>query len=478
MVVVTCGGSAEAALFVAPDGNGTNCSSSAPCGSFSAAYAKAVPGDVVEVAGGSYGSQRISAISGRSGADVVFRPAAGAAVTLAYVDVYGTNVELRDFRVSGGWYIRAGARFVTMRNLTVTGAIFVTSASDISILGGSVGPGDSKDSQIKASNTTGAPVPQNILIDGVDFHDWTRNADPTAHVECLQFGAGDGITIRNSTFRNCETQGLFMRSWGGTARIRNVVIENNWFDATTVGYYAVRISQMDGQVYDNISVRYNSGLQSFLVDAGSSTNVAFVGNVAPRSSGACSSAQRYAYNVWAGAACSTTDRHRPLRFVDAAAMNLNLRADSAAVDAGDPGSYPGTDKFGNLRFFGTAPDAGAAESSHLGDLLTARPAAPRLHFRRARNVPQWARSLARISRKAANSRSLYIVYGTSSVGDQSDMRIAVERRSASRWVRVAARSGKRIRHGSGNLVAATFRLRRAGTYRARLRPGDVVVRLR
>jgi len=44
-------------LYVAPQGSGTGCSASAPCGSFGAAYRAASPGDVVEIRNGSYGKQ-------------------------------------------------------------------------------------------------------------------------------------------------------------------------------------------------------------------------------------------------------------------------------------------------------------------------------------------------------------------------------------------------------------------------------------
>lgn len=346
-------------LFVSVSGSDAgSCTQAAPCRSFGYAYRAARAGQVVEVAAGSYPTQQIDLDSTKtSSEDVVFRPAAGASVTTGQISVYGRHVEFQDMTVSG-WYARQGAEDLTFRDLIVRGGIFVTSASNINIVGGEVGPGDSYDSQIKASNTTGAPVPTNILIDGVDFHDWTRVANPAAHIECLQFGAGDGITIRNSRFRNCETQGLFFRSWGGTARIRNVTIENNFFDATTVGYYPLRIATFSGVTYDNIQVRYNSGLQSFLIDEGSTTNVRWVGNVAPRSR--CTPGQTYSHNVWQGAACSATDKNAAAGFTNPTSTDLHLTTTAAAIGAGDPNDHPTTDIDGQPRNDG-APDAGADE---------------------------------------------------------------------------------------------------------------------
>jgi hypothetical protein len=253
------------------------CDAAAPCATLGYAYEVARPGEVVEVAGGDYGLQAIPLVASRSGAPVVFRPAAGAKVALGGIDVYGSHVELRDF-ATPGWYVKEGASDVTLRDVTADGPVFITGASQVRVLGGSVGPGDSEDSQIKAADNVGAPVPSDIVIDGVDFHDWTRVADPSAHVECLQIGAGVRITIRNSVFRDCATHGLFVRSWGGSMRIANLDIEHNWFGATEVGYYALRVAINSGVVYRGIRVAYNTALQPLHIDAGAATGVTLVGN--------------------------------------------------------------------------------------------------------------------------------------------------------------------------------------------------------
>jgi hypothetical protein len=48
-------------------------------------------------------------------------------------------------------------------------------------------------------------------------------------------------------------------------------------------------------------------------------------------------------------------------FVDRATLDLHLRANSPAVDAGDPAGHPATDIDGDPRASGPAPDAGADE---------------------------------------------------------------------------------------------------------------------
>ena len=121
-------------------------------------------------------------------------------MTIGDVDVYGDHLELRDLTLNGSWNVYPGADDVTFRNLTVKGGIFITGGSNISMIGGSVGPGVDYHPQI-APWPVGSPI-SNILIDGVLFHDWTRSSS-TVHTECLQIAGGNGVTIRNSTFRNC-----------------------------------------------------------------------------------------------------------------------------------------------------------------------------------------------------------------------------------------------------------------------------------
>ena len=85
-----------------------------------------------------------------------------------------------------------------------------------------------------------------LLIDGVYFHDFI-DVGPGAlhHIECLQVGSGINLTIQNSTFRNCATHDIFIRSWGTVNSsphpLQNVVIQNNTFAATASGYYVMQV---------------------------------------------------------------------------------------------------------------------------------------------------------------------------------------------------------------------------------------------
>jgi hypothetical protein len=91
-------------------------------------------------------------------------------------------------------------------------------------------------------------------------------------------------------------------------------------------------------------------------------NVKVYGNVAPMNLNACNPQLIYAYNVWDGPTCSSTDISAPLAFVDPANYDFHLKPGAAAINHGDPFSFPGVDIDGQTRPMGAAPDAGADEA--------------------------------------------------------------------------------------------------------------------
>ena len=60
--------------------------------------------------------------------------------------------------------------------------------------------------------------------------------------------------------------------------------------------------------------------------------------------------------------CGSTDRRAPSGFRDPARLDLRLRAGAAAIDRGDPKSFPLVDIELQRRPWGRAPDAGADET--------------------------------------------------------------------------------------------------------------------
>ncbi|MEA2659841.1 MAG: hypothetical protein QOF64_2440 [Candidatus Binatota bacterium] len=341
-----------------------------PCLTFNYAYQEAMRGEIVEVAAGDYADQTITSNAVKTGSGrVIFRPAEKAKVSLGKIRVEASNVELRNMRTPE-WYAAPGSRNLVFRNIRVKGAIFITSASRISVIGGSVGPGTNFSPEIKAA--AGSTVaPRNILIDGVTFHDWTRT-DLSAHVDCLHVLTVDGLVVRNSRFRNCEAFNILFTQYGDAGPPRHVVIENNFFDCCRSGFYSVYLSGQPalngGSPFRDFLIRFNSANKGFAVGettTDAASDVRFDSNVAPIPNRLlCAwTGVSWSYNVWQGkgSRCSKSDRVARPGFLDPVNLDFRLRRGAAPVDRGNPTDFPARDIEGNRRPSGRAPDAGAYE---------------------------------------------------------------------------------------------------------------------
>jgi hypothetical protein len=336
-VAAGCGGAADGsparALWLAPDGDDDgSCGKDEPCASISRALERSGPGGEILLGSGTYPAQALRGAPDPAGSrPVVVRPAPGAQVRTGRLAIHTKNLELRGLRMTG-WYAYADAGRLTFRDVQARW-FFVDSASDIRILGGTVGPSDAIDPQIRAANRDGAPVPRNILIDGVTFHDFTTRTDPSAHVECLQFGAGHHVVVRRSRFLNCADHSIFVGAWGGTATVRDFTFEDNRFAGVAKGFYSLRVATDDPARTRDIVVRRNSATTTMRVDPGT-PGVVWEGNLAPRFSWECFAGMRYAGNVWAGpkaVKCGPTDRVTSLRKAVAAARDAGRTPGAAGL---------------------------------------------------------------------------------------------------------------------------------------------------
>ena len=365
------GAEAPAIVYLSPTGSDTAaCTKTAPCRSLNRAYFTAKPGQVVELAAGTYPEQeRIGVDSTKlSGTDVVFRPAAGAAVSLPELTVAGSHLELRGMQIAG-WTTWDSADDVTFRDMK-SGFFFIRSSKNISVIGGEVGPGNDFDSQVSPGSGS-APVPTNILINGVFFHDWRLTPGSDAHVECLQIGEVDGLTIANSRFNNCETHYVFISPFFGGA-LKNIRLVNN-MGGSVVGYYGFRVAA-GREVCENISFRYNSAVAPYLIDCGTVNGTAVMdSNVGGYQEWLCRSNITYTNNVWTAAKCGATDIQAPSGFRDAAAFDLHLAPGAVAIDRGNPDGAPTRDIDGESRPLGAGPDAGADEFPQPKPKVAAKP---------------------------------------------------------------------------------------------------------
>jgi hypothetical protein len=382
---VVASGSASGAgattLHVSPSGSDSGtCAADAPCRSFDRAYHVARPGQVVEVAAGTYDGQRLTLDRSKtSRTDVVFRPAGGARVVVSgEVRIYAKHITFENMHFRGDWW--EDGDDLTFRNID-TEAIFLH-GTNIRVIGGQVYPGPDFldrcttshptcdfDPQISDSSARRAP-PENVLIDHVWFHGWLRPHDSGFHTECLQVGAGINVVIRRSRFTDCATHDLFIRSWGTLNdmpnTLRNWTIENNVFGRTTDGYYVSQfMTDLDTSGRSDYFVyRNNSWAQPINIDVQPGTHMSVIGNVGELSQQHCRDSGGlvvWSYNVWDGARCGPTDMRAPSDFVNENAGNLRPAPNSPAINHGDPKDFPRVDIDGRQRPRGGAPDAGAYE---------------------------------------------------------------------------------------------------------------------
>lgn len=341
------------------------------------AYRVAQPGQVVEVAGGTYPSQTLTADASKtSSSDVVFRPAAGATVTIqpgpsASLSIQGADHLEFDNMTGDSWETLEGTDDVTIRNLTVH-IFWIKGASNINVIGGSVGPYQNGASQIKDGSSS--QDTHDVLIDGVLFHDYVNTVGVGMHMECLHIlpvlsGSIYNLTIRKSKFVNCGVMDVFHDG----ARVHDVLYENNYFDMPNSGptqqpsgsTYPLYISAKGQGALTNITVRYNTFNGTLNFDnADPKTNVAVYANIGTRRADQCTTGVTFSYNIWDQATCGTGDILAAPSFTNISYPNedFHLTATAAAINHGSPAYCPATDIDGDARPRGTACDAGADEA--------------------------------------------------------------------------------------------------------------------
>jgi hypothetical protein len=371
-------GCAEAATFyVAPDGEGSACSASAPCGSLDEAYGRAAPGDVVSVAGGSYGSQVLKGDKGAT-TPVTVQVAAGQTARLdGSFDVRADFVRVvGPFVVSSGFNVDDSNQSNPILGVFAAridaGPSLVENARDLVIRDSSFGGVDGR----KPLQTGAWPTSERLTFDGVYFHD-AAPTDAAQHLECLTISGVQGITVRNSVFRRCGFFGILAGNGtfaGGAPGVRDFVLENNVFERTLCWANSggcpasgsedsnpntgpAPYSLMFGaDPFTNVTIRNNAFQTEPSIDKPSYTNARFVGNVGAH--GLCVSDLSYSHNVLSDARCGGGDKRAP-RVLETFDDSWRLLAGSPAIGAGDSGDAPARDRGGQPR--DADPDAGPDE---------------------------------------------------------------------------------------------------------------------
>ena len=324
------------ALLISPSGSDSRrCTQAAPCASFNRAYHVAQPGQVVEIAGGTYPAQTISRDPTKvSGKDVVFRPAPKSRVVVNGRLSFGdfdtpgpANITLSGIRP---YEIRAiNARDLRWVNLDARN-FYLNGVQRVVIKGGDYGPCTSTvepcgNSKIDLADPA-LQENRNIMIDGVVFHDYRIGA-PDDHYECLIIFSGVGITVRNSKFSDCEFYDIFLPFLSADRPIADLKLEGNWFEIPWNGQGAQNRGSAvafapRGNSFRNIVIRNNS----FVEPAGLSVNeessepvyanFRVLGNILRRQEKDCYPSVSQGNNVvMSGPRCDKTDRGAPFGYV-------------------------------------------------------------------------------------------------------------------------------------------------------------------
>jgi hypothetical protein len=380
-----------ATLYIATNGSDSNpCTQSAPCASFNGAYQKAAGGDTVEIAGGTYGSQSLTAAT--KGSVVTLRAASGASVTIGSLTINTRFVEVQNVRATG--HINIGpsnnvwsnsVNHITLRN--VSGKSMMVVAEDVLVQGGDFGGFDGCNASNQEDVIDVWQLPDSggtyhasnrVTFDGVTVHDITDHNNTCSdvsgsgngrHVDCMQILAGHYITVRNSTFYNCATSDIIARPFRDS--LDNLLFENNFFGEVLHPGAALNLGASGDTFGGTNIVRYNV-IQSAGIQCSPSPGcMQIYGNI--MAIGSCQSGS-YSYNVffanWSATCGSNSKRGNPSfvgptpnpGYMNGIRPNYHLASnDTVALNAGDPNRYPATDIDGQARKVGAAPEAGADE---------------------------------------------------------------------------------------------------------------------
>jgi hypothetical protein len=404
------------AVFVAPTGSDANScrTRTLACATFNRAYQVARPGEIVEVAGGSYPGQVIVAAANKAAPNIVFRPAERARVILdglefggdsarqgpAFITVRGMATAYRNVGTSSlnqvGVWVGPGSKHIALENIDA-GSVDSWFADHLTVRGGDYGPCNAVGNY--AANVCGnnkLDVSTNVTITGALFHDYRfdqscfdEGAD--CHWECMFVNGGVNVSIRNSKFRDCALMDIFATISGPDAAAighRNLAIENNWFDTpwneSRSGPTRSRPSAVVlaacwvSPGYRDVRIRFNSfhpttRLEHDSTIACSFENVRVIGNLMMWDG--CDSRYTYAYNLWSTTwrrgTCSATDKIGARTFPYAnqesgSNFNFHLRQDRRTladdlVPASVAGGCPTRDMDQQRRPLQKRCDAGADE---------------------------------------------------------------------------------------------------------------------
>ncbi len=244
--------------YVAVAGSDTNPGTQTqPFRTLNKAYQVAGPGHVVEVTGGVYGAQTINPDSTHtSSTDVTFKATPGATVQIGakggspWEPLTVTNANHITFDGLSVTRPAITAADITFRNFKIECAS-ISGSDQISFINGEITKPTTAcgvDDGVFAGVASGGNTNNDHLFDNVYWHDVERpDNNPSGHTDCLQYTQVNGLIVRNSRFIRCDDASIIAKADQGS--LRNITIENNWFDKGICGLGGPNM-ELDGGACD------------------------------------------------------------------------------------------------------------------------------------------------------------------------------------------------------------------------------------
>jgi hypothetical protein len=207
-------------LQVSPGANGS-CSAASPC-SLDAALDRAGSGATITLAAGDYGDLDLTGFDhlGDVEENVTIVGADGGESTFGRLETSVPHVTWRGIRVTGVWFLNAGADGSIVENSHLDGTgLFVRSdhtvVRDTEFEGGSSVDGI----QVGGAN--------DVLLEGNTVHDYDQGKDNGLHADCIQVFDSSSVRIIGNDLANCYNAGIITSSGRGTG-IADLTIEGNY----------------------------------------------------------------------------------------------------------------------------------------------------------------------------------------------------------------------------------------------------------
>ena len=233
----------------------------------------------------------------------------------------------------------------------------------------------------------------NFVIDHNDIYDDLNNTNGAIHDECLRTQPVQNMTLTRNHFWSCNVMNVFLTGDSGRNLASNWVVENNVFEAPTgssgnaANAFFIRGTCDAYVVPDGFLMRYNTfgstgSTYENACASGPTSNgmtvsnnyfatnspcgipgVVYSYNVTPTGVDNCggTGAKSFSLSALTGGFTSYHPYSGNGGGAAEPAGDYHLTTTSPLRNTANPANYPGTDRDGNNRPQGTAPDTGAYE---------------------------------------------------------------------------------------------------------------------